>query len=336
MEELHKLRKEIDSIDNSILQLLLKRAEVADNIFSYKEINQLPITDMNREEEIISSLKSNYKGQLSGILIESILNSIFRFEKIKHNYKKERTLQEILNDKPILIAGPCAVESEEQIFRISKQVADRGIKLLRGGAFKPRTSPRTFQGLGNKGIEYIRKAANELNMYVVSEIMDEKSLDNHYDKLDIIQIGSRNMTATGFLKEVAKATAKDKKPVLLKRGFSSTIKEFLYAAEYIASENENILLCLRGIRTYEQIDSELRFTPDLASIIELRSMTKLPVLFDPSHAAGVSKFVMPLAKAALILDADGLMIECHDKPDEAEVDSEQAIHPSLLSEITGI
>ena len=236
--------------------------------------------------------------------------------------------------KPILIAGPCTIESEQQILKISTEISSMGIKFLRGGAFKPRTSPKTFQGLERPGLEYMRKAADLNGMFVVSEVLESRQLDECYDLIDVIQIGSRSMTAYGFLKYVGEVSSRDKKPVLLKRGMFSTINEMLLAAEYILEKgNPNLLLCLRGIRTFEQIDSVFRFTPDLADILELKDKTELPVIFDPSHSAGNSKYVSQLSRAALGLGADGLIIECHYNPSEALIDGDQCIQHSQLKEI---
>jgi 3-deoxy-7-phosphoheptulonate synthase len=241
---------------------------------------------------------------------------------------------ELFKNKPVIIAGPCAIESEEQILRISSELGSLGIKYLRGGAYKPRTSPRTFQGLGRIGLEYMRKAADVNNMLVVSELLETKQLEESYDLVDVIQIGSRNMASYGFLKEVGKLTAKDNKPVLLKRGFNATLNELIFASEYIIEYgNPNVIFCLRGIRTFEQIDSKMRYTPDLASIVELKEMTAQPIIFDPSHSTGNSKYVIEISKAALLLGADGLMIETHFRPEEALSDAEQAIHPEKLKEI---
>jgi 3-deoxy-7-phosphoheptulonate synthase len=234
----------------------------------------------------------------------------------------------------VIIAGPCAVESHEQVNRLAQKIKKLGIKFFRAGAFKPRTSPRTFQGLGSEGLRMIKEAATENELLVVSEIMDSVELENCYDMVDIIQVGSRSMSAYGFLKHVGKATAKDGKPILLKRGFNATLQELIYASEYIMNEgNQNILLCLRGIRTFEQIDSQMRFTPDLASILELKDKTGLPVLFDPSHSSGNAKYVEQLSKAALFLGADGLLIEVHDEPEKALSDGKQAILPNVLKGI---
>jgi 3-deoxy-7-phosphoheptulonate synthase len=235
---------------------------------------------------------------------------------------------------PLIIAGPCSVESELQIEITAKELSDQGIKFLRGGAFKPRTSPKSFQGLGAKGVELISKAAKKHEMFVVTELMDSNQLSKHYDDIDVIQIGSRNMSSFSFLKEVGKMTAKDQKPVLLKRGFSATITELLNAAQYIIQEgNKNVILCLRGIRTFEQIDSVFRFTPDLASIIELKERSNLRVIYDPSHASGNAKYVEKFSLAAMKLGADGLLIESHYKPEDAQSDKEQCILPSDVSRI---
>ena len=171
-------------------------------------------------------------------------------------------------------------------------------------------------------------SAEKFQMKTVTEITDSEQLENAYDLVDIVQVGSRNMTSYELLKKVGKLTAKDNKMVILKRGLSSSLNELLLSAQYISnSGNDNIVLCLRGIRTFEQIDSQLRFTPDLAGILELKDKTNYPVMYDPSHAAGVSKYVSKISVAAIGLGVDGLMIECHDKPDEALSDGFQAILP---------
>ena len=236
--------------------------------------------------------------------------------------------------KNIIIAGPCSVESEEMIHFIAKSVSDLGIEYLRGGGFKPRTSPDSFQGMGLQGLKFLREAANANGLKTVSEIMDSTQLDEAYEFIDMIQIGSRNMDSYQLLKNIGNYTAADKKPVLLKRGFNSTLTELLFAAEYIQREgNPNVILCLRGIRTFEQIDSELRFTPDIASILELKQKTELPVVYDPSHSTGNRKYVPQISRAAMQLGADGLMIECHPDPDSALSDSGQAVLPDELKMI---
>lgn len=234
----------------------------------------------------------------------------------------------------VIIAGPCAVESAEQINTIAESISALGLKFFRAGAFKPRTSSSTFQGLGLIGQKLIHQAARKNNLLVVSEILDSSHIEECYDLIDIIQIGSRNMASYSLLKNIGKASAADKKPVLLKRGFNATLNEMLSAAEYIISEgNPNVLLCLRGIRTYEQIDSDMRFTPDLGAILELKYKTNLPIIFDPSHAGGDAKYVEMLAKTALFLGADGLLIEVHNEPEKALTDGKQSIKPEILKNI---
>ena len=245
-----------------------------------------------------------------------------------------RSIKEDLKARPLLIAGPCSIESKEQIEQTASELSSLGVKFLRGGAFKPRTSPNSFQGLGEEGLNHMRNAADKYGMHIVTEVLETEQLKKSYPLIDMIQIGSRNMSSFGFLKEVGKISSIDQKPVLLKRGFSATINELLSAAQYIINEgNPNVFLCLRGIRTFEQIDSVFRFTPDLGSIIELKERTDLPVLFDPSHATGNAKYVKQFSKAAITLGADGLLVESHYKPEEAISDKEQCIHPSLVSEI---
>ncbi len=247
--------------------------------------------------------------------------------------KNTKIWQELTAGKTI-IAGPCSVENKEQITLLGDIIANLGLKFLRGGSYKPRTNPHSFQGLGSKAIEFLRHVADQHSLFTVTEVLDTEQLAKHYDKIDMIQIGSRNMASYGFLKHIGKMTAHDHKPVLLKRGFASTLNELIMAAEYIRSAgNPYVVLCLRGIRTFEQVDSLFRFTPDLGSIIELKAMTDMPVYFDPSHAAGKAEYVPALAKAALAMGADGLMIETHHQPECALSDGMQSILPDVLREI---
>ncbi len=247
--------------------------------------------------------------------------------------KNTKIWQELTAGKTI-IAGPCSVENKEQITLLGDIIANLGLKFLRGGSYKPRTNPHSFQGLGSKAIEFLRHVADQHSLFTVTEVLDTEQLAKHYDKIDMIQIGSRNMASYGFLKHIGKMTALDHKPVLLKRGFASTLNELIMAAEYIRSAgNPNVVLCLRGIRTFEQVDSLFRFTPDLGSIIELKAITDMPVYFDPSHAAGKAEYVPALAKAALAMGADGLMIETHHEPKCALSDGMQSILPEVLREI---
>lgn len=217
-----------------------------------------------------------------------------------------------------LIAGPCAVESSEQVTSIARQVSAAGAQLLRGGAFKPRTSPYTFGGLGAEGLELLCRAGRETGMPVVSEITDPRQL-SLFREVDVLQVGARNMQNFELLRELGR----QEKPVLLKRSFGATVTELLQAAEYIlAGGNERVILCERGIRTFE---TDSRATLDVAGIAALKEQSHLPVLADPSHAAGRRELVAPLALAAAAAGADGLMIEVHDRPEEALSDGRQAL-----------
>ena len=223
-------------------------------------------------------------------------------------------------------AGPCSVESEEQIIGIAKAVKSAGATLLRGGAFKPRTSPYAFQGLGGEGIKLLLAAKRETGLPIVSELMDFKDIELFND-IDVIQIGARNMQNFNLLREVGAYT---KKPILLKRGMSATIQELLMSAEYImASGNPNVILCERGIRTFE---TALRNTLDLGVVPLLHSLSHLPVVIDPSHATGRAKMVDPVAVAATAIGADGLIIEVHNDPPHAKCDGAQSQTPEMFAE----
>ncbi len=224
--------------------------------------------------------------------------------------------------KITVMAGPCAVEKLEITVGIAKEVAKAGATILRGGAYKPRTSPYSFQGLGQEGLSFLAEARKQTGLPVVSEILDPRDLEYFLEHADIIQIGARNMQNFELLKEVG---AYDK-PVLLKRGLSATIKEFLLSAEYIMSRgNRNVMLCERGIRTFE---TQYRNTLDLAAVPTLKEMSHLPVIVDPSHATGNWKLVAPMAKAAIAAGADGLLIEVHSNPEYALCDGEESLKPS--------
>lgn len=234
---------------------------------------------------------------------------------------------EIGGDHFTLVAGPCAVESEEQIFRTAAHLKETGVKILRGGAFKPRTSPYSFQGLGVDGLKYMRAAADEYGMIMVSEVTSLATLQEAESYLDIIQIGARNMQNFELLKEVGRTG----KPVFLKRGLSATIDEWLNAAEYITREHNNqVMLCERGIRTFE---TATRNTLDISAVPVLKSKTHLPVFIDPSHASGVKEYIIPLARAAAAVDCDGLMVEVHPNPDKALSDGAQSLTPDDFKEL---
>ncbi|MBQ7099352.1 MAG: 3-deoxy-7-phosphoheptulonate synthase [Oscillospiraceae bacterium] len=225
-----------------------------------------------------------------------------------------------------MIAGPCSVESEEQIISVARDVKAAGATILRGGAYKPRTSPYAFQGLGSLGLDLLRAAREATGLPICTELMDLRHLDEFHD-IDMIQIGARNMQNFDLLKEVGKTD----KPILLKRGLSSTIQEWLMSAEYIMSEgNEKIILCERGIRTYE---TATRNTLDLSCVPILHELSHLPVVVDPSHATGKSKLVAPMAVAATAAGADGLMIEVHNDPAHALCDGAQSLTPERFADL---
>ena len=225
-----------------------------------------------------------------------------------------------------IIAGPCSVETEKQVIGIAEAVKAAGASVLRGGAFKPRTSPYAFQGLGLKGLEILKKASRETGLPVVTEIMSEKYIDAFAD-VDIIQIGARNMQNFDLLKAVGKL----RKPILLKRGLANTIEEWLMSAEYIMSEGNNeIILCERGIRTFEPYT---RNTLDLSAIPLLKEKTHLPIIVDPSHASGLSRLVKPLSLASVGVGADGLMIEVHNDPQHALCDGAQSLRPEQFADV---
>jgi 3-deoxy-7-phosphoheptulonate synthase len=258
------------------------------------------------------------------------------FKMASRNFKEENTVikigdVEIGTNEIILMAGPCAVESEDQIFRLAKVVAESGSKILRGGAFKPRSSPYSFQGMGEEGLKIMRAAADEYGLLVVTEVMQIHQIELIEKYTDIFQLGARNMQNFGLLKELGKTST----PVLLKRGLAATIEEWLMSAEYIlANGNSEVMLCERGIRTFEPYT---RNTFDISAIPVVHERSHLPVVADPSHATGYRKQVAPMARAAVAAGADSLIIEIHDKPEEAMSDGPQALLPagylSLVQEL---
>ena len=226
-----------------------------------------------------------------------------------------------------VMAGPCSVESEEQILEIARAVKNSGANFLRGGAFKPRTSPYSFQGLELEGLKLLEIAKKETGLNIVTEIMSTDYIDEFVDRVDVIQVGARNMQNFDLLKQLGKTN----KPILLKRGIAATIEEWLMSAEYImAGGNENVILCERGIRTYENYT---RNTLDLSAIPVVKRLSHLPIIVDPSHAAGYWYLVEPLAKAAIAVGADGLMIEVHNNPQCALSDGQQSLKPELFDKV---
>ena len=231
-------------------------------------------------------------------------------------------------DNLALIAGPCSGESEEQVIEIAKAAKKAGANILRGGAFKPRTSPYAFQGMGSSGLDILVAAKKATGLPICSELMDAQYLDEFNEKVDLIQIGARNMQNFDLLKKVGAGT---KKPILLKRGLSATFEEWIMSAEYImANGNPNVILCERGIRTFE---TYTRNTLDLQAIPVIKKLTHLPIIIDPSHAGGKWWLVEPMAKASIAAGCDGLMIEVHNNPEKALCDGPQSLRPEKYEEL---
>lgn len=264
-------------------------------------------------------------------IVESVTRVQEPYKNANRKFHPEDTIVDVAGHKFggnhfQIIAGPCSIESEKQIIEVAQAVKKAGATLLRGGAFKPRTSPYSFQGMGVNGLELLKKAKAETGMPIVTEIMSEEHLDD-FEGVDVLQVGARNMQNFDLLKRLGRL----KTPILLKRGIAATIEEWLMSAEYIMSEgNPNVILCERGIRTYE---TYTRNTLDLSAIPVLKERTHLPVIVDPSHALGISRFVKPMALAAVGAGADGLMIEVHNDPAHALCDGAQSLRPEQFKDV---
>lgn len=258
--------------------------------------------------------------------VDRVMKVTEPFKKANRIFKPEDTIVDVQGSiigggKLGIMAGPCSVESEEQIIEVAKRVKAAGANFLRGGAFKPRTSPYSFQGLELEGLKLLKTAKQETGLPIVTELMSTDYIDSFVEEVDVIQIGARNMQNFDLLKQIGRTN----KPILLKRGLSATIEEWLMSAEYImAGGNENVILCERGVRTFETIT---RNTLDLQAIPVIKKLSHLPIIIDPSHAGGYSYLVEPMAKAAIMAGADGLMIEVHNDPENALSDGQQSLTP---------
>ncbi|MGD8352862.1 MAG: 3-deoxy-7-phosphoheptulonate synthase [Pseudomonadota bacterium] len=256
--------------------------------------------------------------------VEKVLPILKPFKLASRDFHKEDTRitvgDAVIGGSEVeVIAGPCSVETQEGLLEVARYVKKTGAKLLRGGAFKPRSSPYAFQGLGEEGLKYLAQARDETGLKIVTELMDPRDADLVGEYADVIQIGARNMSNFNLLKEVGKL----KKPVLLKRGLSSTVKEWLMSAEYILDEgNMEVILCERGVRTFE---TETRNTLDLSCVPLVQSLSHLPIIVDPSHAVGRADLVAPMCMAAVAAGTDGLLIEVHENPEEALCDGPQSL-----------
>lgn len=331
---LEVLRSQIDGLNLEILRLINERAEVVNEIGKIKEKQGVNRYDPLRERHMLDLLKENNKGPLNQMTVDYIFKQIFKTSLkqleadkkkellVSRKKKSEDTVVDIKGELigaggPSFVFGPCSVESYEQTAKVAESIKAKGLKLIRGGAYKPRTSPYDFQGLGLEGLKILKRVSDEYGLAVVTEIVTPAHIEEALDYVDVIQIGARNMQ--NF--ELLKAVGSTNKPVLLKRGLAATIDEFIHAAEYIMSKgNENIILCERGIRTYEKAT---RNTLDISAVPILKQETHLPVLVDVTHSTGRRDLLLPCAKAAIAIGADGVMAEVHPDPSVALSDSQQ-------------
>ena len=336
-DQLQALRKQLDEINLKLLDLLSERAQIAKQIGEVKKKQGINKFDPEREKNMLNTLVKQNPGPFSDDTIRYLFKQIFKacLDLQQDNQKKELLVSRkrkgtdtvldfggvtVGGSRRQVIAGPCSVESEEQVFAVAKALKEQGVKLMRGGAFKPRTSPYDFQGLGEEGLKILRRAADEYGLKVISEIVSPVDIEMAEQYVDVIQIGARNMQ--NF--ELLKAAGSVKTPVLLKRGLSATMEEFLFAAEYIVSRgNDQVMLCERGIRTYEKWT---RNTLDISAVPILKNESHLPVIVDVTHSTGRRDILVPCAKAALAAGADGVMLEVHPNPDVALSDAKQQIN----------
>lgn len=335
MNDLNALRENIETLNIEILKLLSERGEIAKQIGQEKRKQGTAIYDPKREKQMINKLLDLNDGPFDDNVIKQLFKEIFKAstelqksESEKHllvsrKLKQEDTIVTFDNGGIIgagtksYVFGPCSVESAEQVEAVAKNLHDKGEKFIRGGAFKPRTSPYDFQGLGEEGLQILHDAGKKYNLNVVSEIVNPAHFELADQYVDVFQIGARNMQNFELLKEAGRTN----KPVLLKRGLSATIEEFVYAAEYIyAQGNSKIILCERGIRTYEKAT---RNTLDISAVPILKQGTHLPVLVDVTHSTGRKDIMLPVARAALAVGADGVMAEVHPNPAVALSDAGQ-------------
>lgn len=335
---LQELRGQIDPINLRILQLLNQRAEIALEIGKVQQELGTRFYDPQRESEMLNALQQANEGPFSNETIKKLFNEIFHAtlnleerdarQTILAQRKRpdQHTVIEFDNGLRIggggafeIIAGPCAVESYQQMDEVAAALADRGLKIIRGMGYKPRTSPYDFQGLGEDGLKIARQVASKYNLIVISEVLDMSLIPMMDEYVDIFWVGARNMQNSFLLR----ALGKQSKPVLIKRGFGATLKEFVYAAEYIMnSGNPNVILMERGIRTFSEWT---RNTLDISAVPLLKQETHLPVIVDISHSAGRRDIADPLGRVARVSGADGLMVEVHPNPDVAMSDAKQQL-----------
>ena len=318
-------------LEKNISDALLK------NIIKHLEDYGFAIHKSAGEEKMILGaigVQPNFDTRKIKILegVEEVYRITEPFKLASRSFKQADTIIQIKDiviggNEVSMIAGPCSVESEEQIMTIAELVKNNGVKILRGGAFKPRSSPYSFQGMGEEGLKLLRKAADAFGLLVITEILENSMIDLIYKYTDIFQVGARNMQNYSLLKEIGSA----KKPVMLKRGLSATVEDWLMSAEYILSNgNPDVFLCERGIRTFE---TYTRNTFDISAIPVVHKRSHLPVFADPSHATGLRDKVIPMARAAVAAGADGIMVEVHNDPEKALSDGPQALLPDQFEEM---
>ena len=341
--ELDSLRKNVDELNLEILRLINERASVVKEIGKVKEKQGVNRYDPLRERHMLNLIKENNAGPLPQSTADHIFKEIFKtaLELQENDHRKallvsrkkkaEDTVvvingERIGEGKPSFVFGPCAVESFDQVAAVADAIQQKGLRMIRGGAYKPRTSPYDFQGLGLEGLKILKRVSQQYNLAVVSEIVTPHHLEDALDYIDVVQIGARNMQ--NF--ELLKAAGQINKPVLLKRGMSATIEEFIHAAEYIISQgNDQIILCERGIRTYEKAT---RNTLDISAVPILKQETHLPVFVDVTHSTGRRDLLLPTAKAAIAIGADGVMAEVHPDPAVALSDAAQQMNLQQFDE----
>jgi 3-deoxy-7-phosphoheptulonate synthase / chorismate mutase len=343
--ELQELRAQVDEINMQILALLNRRADVVSKIGKVQAQMGTSFYDPAREAEMLDALQQANRGPFSNETIKALFREIFRASmaleesqakakiRVQRKSPDERTVItfrdgfQIGNSEFTVISGPCAVESIEQMDETAAALHERGVRVLRGMAYKPRTSPYDFQGMGEEGLKIARQVADKYSMYVTTEIMDKSQISMMMDYVDIFWVGARNMQNSYLLK----ALGQQNRPVILKRSFGATMEEFLYAAEYIvASGNPNVILMERGIRTFEKWT---RATLDIGGVAVLKLETHLPVIVDISHSAGRRDIAVPLARVAKASGADGLMVEVHPNPPVAMSDAKQQLYISQFHEL---
>ena len=311
------------------LSAVVKKIEAAGLRTHLSKGEEVTIVGVIGDKKIIANLELQ---MMAGV--DKTVRITEKYKLVSRDFHPEDTIVDaggikIGGQEIIVMAGPCAVESLAQLREAASAVKACGAKFLRGGAFKPRTSPYDFQGLGEEGLKLLRKVADEFNLRVVTEIVDKDDIELFCNYSDILQVGARNMQNFQMLKALGKC----KKPVLLKRGLSATISEWLNAAEYIMSGgNEQVIFCERGIRTYETFT---RNTLDLSAVAAVKELSHLPIIVDPSHGTGRWKMVAPMARAAIAAGADGLIIEVHPHPEKALSDGDQSLTPDAFKELMG-